>query len=123
MSDPIYAAMQRVIAQQLKRFGTPRVTQRITSNFDPVTSTDTESVTEIVRNGLLTDVKAVLVSEVRMVGNSNILTTDKVVIFGADGHTTEKDRIVLDGYEWSVFKIFPIIPGGVPLLYKVVVRR
>lgn len=118
-----YTLAQREIAKQLAQFGAPVVTQRPTTTFNAVTSTNTTSYTTLSRKGLVTGVLSQLRFELKLTGHSNIMISDKMVIFGSDGLTTENDKIVINGLTYQVIKVIEINPAGSPLLFKVVVRR
>lgn len=52
-----------------------------------------------------------LMSDVRMVGNASIMTTDIKVVFGNDVELDDDDKIEVAGYVWSILKIIRIAPG------------
>lgn len=120
----LYAKLARATADTIARFGTPITTRRLTaSSFDPVASSTSTTYSELVRKGLISKVTSQLLSEVHKIGNSNILITDIVVIFGPDGDTNETDTIMVDSIPHQVVAILPIKPAASIILVKVVVRR
>lgn len=123
MSSELYAEMQQVCVDMLTEFGYDITTNTHVEIYDEVSGNASMTTVPLVRKGFLTDIQSRLVSEVRMIGNSNIMTTDEVVVFGPDGDTDEHSQILIDGITYQVIKAFPIKPAGIPLLYKIVVRR
>jgi hypothetical protein len=64
-----------------------------------------------------------LMSDVRMIGNSSVMTTDVKLIFGPDVTIHDQDQIEFDGVVWSILKKIVTAPGDKKVLTTVWVRR
>lgn len=64
-----------------------------------------------------------LMSDVRMVGNASIMTTDIKVLFPASVDLDDNDKIEVDGYTWAILKLSEITPGDVPVIRTAWLRR
>lgn len=119
----LYADLKLIVDTLIGRFGFSVSVTRSTGTYDLVESTETG--TPVVENHTVISSKYAgqLMSDVRMIGNASILTTDVLLLFKPDAVITDADKITLDGDSWSVLGTGWIEPGGVRLLQKVWLRR
>jgi len=120
-----YAATATKAAAAIRKSGMA-MTLRVTTPgvYDPATGTDAgASDADHAACGLLTN--PFRGQQESYFANTLVQSGDKVVLMGADvavrpqaGH-----RLVIGSDIWNVVAVVPVEPGGVPLLYKVQVRR
>lgn len=116
-----YAATAKKAATMLKKTGTA-MTLRVTTpgTYDPATGADSgETTTDYVCVGVLTNVSDYLTD------GTLIQVGDKVALIGATVAVRPKadDALVIGGDTWKVVNVKAVEPSGVPVLYKVQVRR
>ena len=64
-----------------------------------------------------------LMSDVRMIGNSSVMTTDVKLVFGPDVSIDDNDKIEVDGIEWAILKKIITAPGDLRVMTTVWLRR
>jgi len=120
-----YAATAKKAAATLKKAGTSMVLRVTTpGTFDPVAGTETgEIVTDYACSGILTN--PFVSQQEAFFANSRILTNDKVALIGATVAVRPNpgNVLVIDSVEWQVVAVIAVEPAGIPLLYKLQVRR
>ena len=88
-----------------------------------VEGTRTGTRTSTVYKGVVSNNTGKLMSDVRMVGNSSVMTTDVKVIFGPEVTLHDEDKIEVDGIVWAILKIITIAPGDKKVLTTAWLRR
>lgn len=88
-----------------------------------VEGTRTGTRTSTVYKGVVSSNTGKLMSDVRMVGNSSVMTTDVKVIFGPEVTLHDEDKIEVDGIVWSILKIITTAPGDKKVLTTAWLRR
>ena len=88
-----------------------------------VEGTRTGTRTSTVYKGVVSNNTGKLMSDVRMVGNSSVMTTDVKVIFGPEVTLHDEDKIEVDGIVWSILKIITTAPGDKKVLTTAWLRR
>jgi len=120
-----YAATAKKAAVMLKKAGTSMTLRATTpGTFDPVAGTETgETVTDYACVGILTN--PFVSQQEAFFANSRILTNDKVALIGATVAVRPKpgNILVVNSVEWQVVAVIAIEPAGIPVLYKLQVRR
>lgn len=122
----LYNDLGDVSTELIAEFGQDVTTKRIESEtFDPVTSEVVNTYSTITRKGILAQVDKRFIDSTSAgtVGSGDVLVTDQMIVFGADGETLPNDEITVGGIKYAIVRIIPVNPGGVTLAWKVVVRR
>lgn len=88
-----------------------------------VEGTRTGTRTSTVYKGVVSNNTGKLMSDVRMVGNSSVMTTDVKVIFGPEVTLHDEDKIEVDGIVWAILKIITTAPGDKKVLTTAWLRR
>lgn len=122
--NELYEELAEVGLELIRDFGRP-INVHFTSQQvrNPVQGTTTGAYTQTVFQGVVCQAGGKLMSDVRMVGNASIMTTDVEVLFASDVTLKDSDKLEFDGIVWSILKLAPINPGGQLILTKVTVRR
>ena len=79
-------------------------------------------------DGVVVSVSAKLMSDVRMVGNSSSMTTDKEVLIpsvknGLPIEIKAADKLEFDGAIWAILKLDPCKPADTMIFYDIWVRK
>lgn len=116
-----YAATAAKTVAMLAKSGMA-MTLRVTTpgTYDPETGTESGAVVaDHPCVGVLTEAKAYYIA------NSLMEAGDKVVLMGADVAVRPQagQQIVIGSDVWQVVAVVTVEPAGVPVLYKVQVRR
>lgn len=119
----LYADLKTIVDRLIGQFGFQVTVTRATGTFDLVEGTETGTPTVETHTAVSSKHAGQLVSDVRMIGNASILTTDVALLFKPDALITDADKITYDGDVWSILGIGWIQPGGTKLLQKVWLRR
>lgn len=88
-----------------------------------VEGTRTGTRTSTIYKGVVSNNTGKLMSDVRMVGNSSVMTTDVKVIFGPEVTLHDEDKIEVDGIVWAILKIITTAPGDKKVLTTAWLRR
>ena len=91
--------------------------------FDQVAGSVVNTGAVVQLNCITGSTLARLVSDIRMLGNSSLMVTDRLLLLKGSDTVTDKDKIVFEGLTYSVLSIDPVKVGGIPVLLKVVLRR
>ncbi|WBA79557.1 hypothetical protein [Endozoicomonas sp. GU-1] len=114
-----YQDKAQTITKLLKKFGQPFVLVRDKGKcFDPVTGVCTPGEPEYLKfNGILKSYSASLIDGTKIIQGDQLLLLDAC-------HTPKKgDKAKFPDGDWQIVSIEPVIPAGVPLAYKIQVRR
>lgn len=114
-----YGEMAEVVLSMLKEFGKPVTVVRETDGvFDPVTGSNTPGTTEHLKfNGVLKSYKQSLID------GSLIMQGDKLLVLDASHEPKKGDKVQSVDGNWQIEFVDSMNPAGVPLAYKVQVRR
>ena len=124
MTNPLYAELQGVATGLIESFG--RKAEIILHHIPAINSrTGAPSGIETTEkiSGVVSSQSAKLMSDVRMVGNSSIMTSDREVFIPGIVALSDSDKLEFDGYSWGILKLTPINPGGLIVYWDIWVRR
>lgn len=124
MIADLYPDMLDLGIDLIGTFGRPIIVHHASGlGSDLVEGTRTGTRTKTTEQGVVCNNQGKLMSDVRMVGNASIMTSDVKVLFPGTVTIDDDDKLEFDGYVWAVLKGHPINPGGVNVLTSVTVRR
>lgn len=124
MSLKLYDDLAAEALRTIAKFGRS-ITVHSGSNLgvNLVEGTRTGTRTSTVYKGVVSNNTGKLMSDVRMVGNSSVMTTDVKVIFGPEVTLHDEDKIEVDGIVWAILKIITTAPGDKKVLTTAWLRR
>lgn len=124
MSLKLYDDLAAEALRTIAKFGRS-ITVHSGSNLgvNLVEGTRTGTRTSTVYKGVVSNNTGKLMSDVRMVGNSSVMTTDVKVIFGPEVTLHDEDKIEVDGIVWAILKIITVAPGDKKVLTTAWLRR
>lgn len=125
MTLKLYTDMAAESLRLIAKFGQSVTVMKSSPNLgrDLVNGSRTGSRTAVQYKGLVADDGGKLFSDVRMIGNASIMTTDTKIIFGPDVDIIPDDTIIHAGIERAILKIIVTKPADVKLLTTVWLRR
>lgn len=112
MSLELYTDLAATALELLDEFGQTVIVHHgsaLSNNLIEGSRTGTRTTTS--HRAVVATNSGKLMSDVRMVGNASIMTTDIKVVFGNDVELDDDDKIEVAGYVWSILKIIRIAPG------------
>lgn len=119
-----YIDMLNLGTDLIRTFGRPiKIHHASALGKNLVEGSRTGSRTVTTEKGVVCNNQGKLMSDVRMVGNASIMTSDVKVLFPGTVTIDDDDKIEFDGYVWAVLKVHPIAPGEVNVLTTITVRR
>ena len=124
MSLKLYDDLAAEALRTIAKFGR-NITVHSGANLgvDLVEGTRTGTRTSTVYRGVVSNNTGKLMSDVRMIGNSSVMTTDVKVVFGPDVTLNDQDKIEVDGIVWAILKIITTAPGDKKVLTTAWLRR
>lgn len=96
------------------------VSQLIKGEYVPSDGSVTNTTKEYSTYGIITDY---LLYEI---DGTRVKAGDKKVVLGATSilpTPTPDDSLKINGETWSIVKCLPIMPAGIPILYRIQVRK
>ena len=124
MSNELYSDLQGIATDLIEEFG--RKVEIILHHcppINPVTGAPSGVETIELISGVVSSQSAKLMSDVRMVGNSSIMTSDRQVLIPGTVAIVDSDKLEFDGYTWGILKRSPVNPGGLVIYTDIWVRR
>lgn len=129
MSD-LYTDMQDLAVDLISSFGRKAGIKihHASPALDVVEGKRIGSETVEAVDGIVVSVSAKLMSDVRMVGNSSSMTTDKEVLIpsvknGLPIKIEAADKLEFDGAIWAILKLDPCKPADTMIFYDIWVRK
>lgn len=124
MSLKLYDDLANEALRTIAKFGrTITVHSGANLGVDLVEGTRTGKRTATKYRGVISTNAGKLMSDVRMIGNSSVMTTDVKVIFGPEVTLHDEDKIEVDGIVWAILKIIVTAPGDKKVLTTAWLRR
>lgn len=116
-----YDGMAATAQKLLTQFGQPVALRRYTGGvLDPIT--DTVSGATQVDEQTTGIISAIDKRRDEVLGAS-AMAGDMLFTLTAEVEPLQDHLIVADGQEWSIVRIIPVAPAGIPLIYKIQVRK
>lgn len=125
MTLKLYTDLAAESLRLIARFGKPITVMKASPDLgrDLVEGSRTGSRTPVEYNGVVFDDGGKLFSDVRMIGNASIMTTDTRIIFGPDADIVPDDKVVHNGIERAILKLIVNKPADVKLMTTVWLRK
>ena len=124
MTLKLYEDLANEALRTIAKFGrTITVHSGANLGVDIVNGTRTGTRATAQYRGVVSNNTGKLMSDVRMVGNSSVMTTDVKVVFGPDVTLHDEDKIEVDGIVWAILKIIVTAPGDKKVLTTAWLRR
>lgn len=123
MND-LYSDLQGIATDLIEEFGRKvGIVLHHCPPIDPATGSPNGVETTEMISGVVSNQSAKLMSDVRMVGNSSIMTSDRQVLIPGTIAIADSDKLEFDGYTWAILKRTPVNPGGLTVYTEIWVRR